>query len=961
MKRIAHVLSGVRRGEQGFSMAEIVVAITFFVAAILGAASMMISGGSLISGSAMANTAMRLASAKIEEVKSIPFYVPSVTNPADIDDSYWRFDAQGQPLSNADQITAPWRDDEADPDGRYQKYGDISGFSSYKRTTTVQYVYVVSTPSTHLAPAVMNSNWVPGNPGSGEDDRPKGGADASKTDLLHMLTIEVKVSYMENGTERTFTERALADDLMGPGTDTEGVMVVQSISPSYGYRGRDILDCTISIDAAQMVRGENVVVTLWRAGCRDIPTTLGDALTTSSSSTIDCTFDLETITDQPLGYYNVSVYWKRMSFKDSNLRNCFELREKAMWIKSVTTEGDEPPAWGFEKQGARTLSIGGIGFTGANAVNLRSGDDIISGGNITVISDVELTATFNLSLQTWSPNMQWDLEVRRVDGNTDTKKECFILNPTPQVTGVADPGTEGGIHYFDWAYKSQTSRNVKLTGRYLYGLEDYLPSVKLVDDSDGQHVHECTAVSQVAPDVSDTYILNHWKKDTWVIIEFNPSTGTEGGFDLDSKCSVAAQNYGGISVPTDRTNNTQNVWMNPTPRITALTPDVYYRKQDVSGITLNGEYFQPEGSGVRVYLDKSGHPDVIEAKGAVVTETGVTFRLDLKLDPTDPDHVLDWGEWQDEAGTWNLHLVNLNDGQSASWSTTINNARPELTTFSPTSGGYNYWNILFTATGKWFPSDGKATRVVFKDGGTEVSPGGVYTVYNPNENDNGSYISPNDPNGLVISGGNYDGSWQTARGLLNLISMTPKTYNVYVRDRETGLESSQYAQFTVSYTTPKVLDPMVTPGSDWDFTSTLDTQTVNFKNGPILNGNGGCTHSGYQYDNSGAKNACCDTMQPTFGVIAMGMYSSGAKQIELTASIRESGGGVHDQVNTITPTVVVESRSRKMVYTAGKVASPWQDTVVDLERPIKVRIQNGTGWSAYYANRLRLLNKHGTI
>ncbi|MCJ7652730.1 MAG: hypothetical protein MUO75_03390, partial [Actinobacteria bacterium] len=382
MKRIAHALSGVRRGEQGFSMAEIVVAITFFVAAILGAASMMVSGVSLVGRSAMANSAMRLASAKIEEVKSIPFYVPSETNPADIDDSYWRFNAGGEPLSNQDQVTAPWRPGEAG----LETYVGISGSPSYKRTTTIQYVYVVTDPETQLTqlePAFMNSNWVPGDPGSGEDDRPRGGADASKTDLLHMLAIEVKVSYMENGIERTFTERALADDLMGPGMADEGVMAVLGISPNYGYRGIDNnLACRITIEAPQMITGDEVIVTLWRAGCNDIPTIEGNDLRTRSSSIIDCHFDLKTITDHPLGYYNVSVYWKRMSFRDSNLRNSFELREKAMWIDAVKTEDGESPAWGFEKQDARTLSIDGSGFGVAPAVNLRSGAYIMSGGNI---------------------------------------------------------------------------------------------------------------------------------------------------------------------------------------------------------------------------------------------------------------------------------------------------------------------------------------------------------------------------------------------------------------------------------------------------------------------------------------------------------------------------------------------------------------------------------------------------
>ena len=817
MKRIAHVLSGVRRNEQGFSMAEILVAITLFVAAVLGVGSLLISGGSLISGSARANTAMRLASGKIEEVKSIPFYVPWDSNPADIDDTYWRFDEGGQPMSNADQVSAPWRDDEASPNGKYQKYGMISGFTGYKRTTTIQYVYVVGTaPSTHLEPAVMNSDWVPSNPGSGEDDRPMGGIDSSATDKLHMLTIEVIVSYMENGKERTFTERALADDLIGPRTSTEHLMVVQSILPNFGYKLDDNLACRISIDAPGMTAGEEVVVTLWRAGCNDIPT-IETTLTTTSPSRIDCHFNLEQLEadEYPLGYYNLSVYWLEMGFKDSNLRNCFELREEsALRIDTVKTEDDESPAWGFEEQDARTLSINGNGFTGANAVNLRSGVYIMPGGDITVSEDGRnLLATFNPSLQAWFPDMAWDLEVK-VGASTATKPGCFVLNPRPEIKGVADSGEYGGEYYFDWANRAQKSRNVKLTGDYLYGLDGvFLPVVKLVDDS-GEPVHECAAARQVAAGESD---INHWKKDTWVIIEFDPSTGTEGGFDLDSKCYVTAQNYGGIS-KTDPEDPTQNVLMNPRPVISSEDiPDSAIRKTaEQPNKTVSGSYFPESIPGALdsylVLVSKSNNPQLggEHAPCLVLPVSSVSWdgvSINCGFDPGKDRFV-----WLDDLeqvvpGTapeftnelyydYYLYLLNIYDpdtpGMLEQWSAynpgftcDIQHGTPKVTAGAEYGGQVNYWDVsLDTLTAYCFDTEPFETYPSACQ--IQMWSDDLLTCYDPYNGDPTVEGTP------VVTGDYGNATAQTVVGLYaNLIDIPAGDYRLVLVDRENGKSSAR--------------------------------------------------------------------------------------------------------------------------------------------------------------------------
>ena len=200
-------------------------------------------------------------------------------------------------------------------------------------------------------------------------------------------------------------------------------------------------------------------------------------------------------------------------------------------------------------------------FTGSDAVMGADGET--------------LTETFNLGASApsipaggWPSSMNWDLKIDRGGGSTGVKTACFVMNPQPVVTGVADSGTQqpGNIHYYDKAWNSQTSVNVKLTGTYLYDLEDYVNTplgdgVELADKQNNP-THWCPSkLNGVKAAVYTGSDINNWMStDNWVIVEFDPSGGVL--FGPSTKACVVVRNPGGMSA-TDPNDDSQNVLMNP--------------------------------------------------------------------------------------------------------------------------------------------------------------------------------------------------------------------------------------------------------------------------------------------------------------------------------------------------------------------------------------------------------------
>jgi len=367
VRGIPRILRGIRRVERGFSFAELLVAIALFMAVVMGTSSLLISGGSLVSSSAKANTAMRLASAKMEQVKSLPFYVPWAGPPnVDIDDFYWRYGTDGTPLSNAQQMTDPWRP------GEYGYEENVTDFAGYKRTTTIQYVHQVidsqNPKTTHLAEATMVGKWVPKtiDPDyitKGQFDLPMGVDANGDPESLHMLMVEVQVSYMDNGVGRTYKERGLITDLLTLGAAAQkGALAIESMVmdnkspppqqiPASGYRDRpgETITCYVKLYAPGMTSQDTVQLYLWTSGSSynivPVSVTYYSGTESTSECTFKCIFDLSNLDpdpskadiQHPLGPYNLHLTWQREGAPVlvDDFQGCFELKDWVLTINGV--------------------------------------------------------------------------------------------------------------------------------------------------------------------------------------------------------------------------------------------------------------------------------------------------------------------------------------------------------------------------------------------------------------------------------------------------------------------------------------------------------------------------------------------------------------------------------------------------------------------------------------------------
>ncbi|MHB8895133.1 MAG: hypothetical protein ACYC99_08170 [Candidatus Geothermincolia bacterium] len=441
------------KGQQGFSMAEVVVAVVLFVASVLGVSVMLVSGGQNVSRGAKDSTSANLAQKKVEEVKGLPWYVPWAGTPKDIDDFYFN-----RSFSNAEQFTHPYV---------IEDYGSIPGYTNYRRTTTIQYQYVTNGSTTA---AVMNSNWVPSYPYGAQIDRPKGGTIASDLNTLHAMIIEVTVSYKDaNGNDKPFTFRGLAGDSMITGGTNRPALVISSIDPTSGTYGNTAFDLSVYVDADGLTTSSTVKVALWRAGYSDIPSVT--AAVQSGATRIVARFDL---TDHPSapayivrpGIWNVAVYWTDRGF-DAKLRNCFTVIAPPPILTSIDSF-----EWGYRAQVSRRVTLRGTGL--ANPTNVQmTGQGPWAGyvcpGSVYASSTTWAQVDFNLTtLPAGCNDTRWNLEVTTVGGSdvSNGDAERVRINPPPRVTGItAWPGSS-----YTGTKVGNTLSGIGISGTYLQSL-----------------------------------------------------------------------------------------------------------------------------------------------------------------------------------------------------------------------------------------------------------------------------------------------------------------------------------------------------------------------------------------------------------------------------------------------------------------------------------------------------------
>ena len=81
--------------QQGFSMAEVVMALVLFSASVIGISGLVMTGAADVVRGATDSVAANLAAKRIEEVRSLPFYKAWEGTPKDIDDNYFNTDLTG--------------------------------------------------------------------------------------------------------------------------------------------------------------------------------------------------------------------------------------------------------------------------------------------------------------------------------------------------------------------------------------------------------------------------------------------------------------------------------------------------------------------------------------------------------------------------------------------------------------------------------------------------------------------------------------------------------------------------------------------------------------------------------------------------------------------------------------------------------------------------------------------------
>ncbi|MFH1151304.1 MAG: hypothetical protein V1748_12600, partial [Actinomycetota bacterium] len=376
------------KGQAGFSMAEVVAATMLFVASVVGISSMLVSGGANVNKGAVESTASNLASRKIEEVKTLPFYVPydNVQGDKDIDDTYFNGSYANGVQAQEDQHP------QLDHPVVVEDYGTIPGQPRFRRTTAIEYQYLSNIGGTdHLAPAVMTTGWLPSDPLG--NDKPKGGADASVTDDLHAVLIEVCVYYNIENIQHTYKERALAGDLLVTGGSNNPIIVITSIDPVTGSTADPHMNMTIYTDAvSEFGPSSTVNVKLWRAGTLEIFAN-GEAVNASGTQ-VTCWFDFTPPDVVAANDYSVSLEWADRGFT-AQFRNCFDLTTPPPTITSLTSNN-----WGYRRQTARQVTINGTGLNNASLVRMLgpypSNGYTINSGALTTNTPTQIVTTFNL-------------------------------------------------------------------------------------------------------------------------------------------------------------------------------------------------------------------------------------------------------------------------------------------------------------------------------------------------------------------------------------------------------------------------------------------------------------------------------------------------------------------------------------------------------------------------------------
>lgn len=770
---------GSLKGQRGFSFAELIIALVLFVSSVLGVSVMITSGHANVIRGAKELAASDLASKKIEEIKSLPFYVPydpdPLKGPRDIDDFYWAYNG-GVRYDNNLQFTHPHQ----------ENYGSIAGFGSYKRETAVKYQYVAGTES--LSDAVMQTSpaWDPKATG-GVNDVPTGGpAGGSYNNQLHFLLIQVKVYYMQDGVEKSYTSQGIAGDQLITGGQNAPPMVINSINPPEEFIQVNPCPMTIYVTAPGLNTSSTCDVTLWYPGTTDVHAT--SLVHPDSATTITCSFDLRASNGIRSGKYNLAVYWREEGWKAVYRDDTFKVKALPYQFTGISSNN-----WGHRGESSRTVTLMGQNLWGVTAsmkgptLGPNPNGYNIPQASIPVVSPDGTTATVTFNLIGTAlerpPESYFNFELTgggtptpiSTDGDDDNNRR-FYMNPQPQITRVTP---ESGVTTEPaWGYRAQSARHVRIEGNYLYGMggsDTGTSYLKCVENGIYQ-----TANSINAQFVSGPTEANGCPSNMALVMSYDLSSSSAGSgvfHTLDSShWQTFLTNYGGPA--NSSTGSTGTVLMNPPPNFKnpgGCTNFTNLKTGTASGQTDNiytnlrvdGGYFQSNATVAFVKSAAVSPPantpyqgltgGTVNGDGTRTTDGGAGMYLSgMSMNVTVGNVAgMQFKQWPGSAPAADNMLTDTEAAGNGSYYILVTNGDLQAATYGPVLLNHNAFTATCTATpAGWGTVDitglsgGLAwqdDQVIFTPVPAAASPTNYYCAFRVFQNggtDEPSYASP---------------------------------------------------------------------------------------------------------------------------------------------------------------------------------------------------------------------------
>lgn len=190
------------KGEEGFSLAELLVAGLIIAVALLPMIRIFDTTFHGIFSYERIHQGANCARAAVERVRSLPFYVPynEAEGDRDIDDFFW---GNRVPIGYNPSTTLPeggyspnW---DLIPEVTYYDYGQFPGYENYKVTVQLSYL------NSDTGVADMFPEWGPKTPGN---DQPRN----ADNELLHLLLVRVNVYWPPGTSEHVYSLEQVVTD-----------------------------------------------------------------------------------------------------------------------------------------------------------------------------------------------------------------------------------------------------------------------------------------------------------------------------------------------------------------------------------------------------------------------------------------------------------------------------------------------------------------------------------------------------------------------------------------------------------------------------------------------------------------------------------------------------------------------------------------------------------------------------